>query len=310
MEAVVLAGGYATRLWPITKERSKMFLPLSDGFVIDRTLEELEQVDRIENVYISTNELFADDFKVLVSERDYDKPEVSVEGTTSENEKLGVVGALAELIEREGIDDDLLIVAGDNLVQFAIKDFLSFFDNVGGPTLAAYDIGSTDEAREYGVIETEGDIVTDFVEKPNDPNSTLISMACYAFPQDSVNKIPEYLDYGNNPDEPGWFIQWLHQQQETYAFSFKGRAFDVGTRQSYLDAVADDLSGGSIIDGNVEHCELAGNVIVMNGADVRYSYLKNTVVFPDAKIISSKVRNSLVDGEVLNETVRSDLHSE
>ena len=118
MKAVVLAGGYATRLWPITKNRPKMLLPVGETTVVDRIFRELEDDDRIEEVYVSTNERFADEFESHIADSDFEKPRLSVEDTTEESEKFGVVGALGQLVDREGVDDDLLVVAGDNLMGF------------------------------------------------------------------------------------------------------------------------------------------------------------------------------------------------
>ena len=117
MKAVVLAGGYATRLWPVTKHRPKMFLPVGETTVIDRILGELERDDRIDEVYVSTNERFAADFEAHLEANDYGKAQLSVEDTTEEDEKFGVIGALAQLVDREDVDgEDLLVIAGDNLL--------------------------------------------------------------------------------------------------------------------------------------------------------------------------------------------------
>jgi glucose-1-phosphate thymidylyltransferase len=127
MKAIVLAGGYATRMWPITRDRPKMLLPLGDGTVIGQILEQLEADGRVDDVYVSVNRRFAGDFERFLATSEFDRPRVSVEETTSEFEKLGVVGALRQLIKREEIDDDLLIVAGDNLMGFSMSAFIDAF---------------------------------------------------------------------------------------------------------------------------------------------------------------------------------------
>jgi glucose-1-phosphate thymidylyltransferase len=299
MKAVVLAGGYATRLWPITKHRPKMFLPIGETTVIDRIFADLEADERISEVYVSTNDRFAEDFEVHLAESDFEKPTLSVEDTTHENEKFGVVGALAQLVDREGIDDDLLVVAGDNLISFDVADFVDFFEAKDAPTLAAYDVGSKDRATSYGVLEVEGDRVRDLQEKPDDPSSTLISIACYGFPRDTLGRLDTYLEGGNNPDEPGWFVQWLQAREPTYAFSFDGAWFDIGTPESYLDAVAWYLDGDSVIAENatVEETTIGENVHVMSGAEIVDSSLERSVVFPNATVQDSDVRDSIIDEE-------------
>ncbi|PSQ04070.1 glucose-1-phosphate thymidylyltransferase [Halobacteriales archaeon QS_6_71_20] len=301
MKAVVLAGGYATRLWPITRHRPKMFLPVGDSTVIDEIFDDLEADDRVDEVFVSTNERFADEFEAHLAESEYEKPTVSVEDTSAESEKFGVVGALAQLIEREGVDDDMAVIAGDNLISFDVGEFVDFFEAHDTPTLAAYDVGSRERAASYGLVQLDGDRVTDFQEKPDDPDSTLVSIACYAFPRRTLPDFEEYLSDGNNPDEPGWFLQWLQSRQPVHAFTFDDAWFDIGTAESYLDAVAWYLDGEPVVDpdATVENSELGEDVHVMAGAEVTGSSLSESVVFPDATVRDADLRRSIVDEETL-----------
>jgi glucose-1-phosphate thymidylyltransferase len=297
MDAIVLAGGYATRLWPITKHRPKMFLPIGDSTVIDQVFTELETDDRIEDVYVSTNERFADDFRAHLAGSSLEKPTISVEETTAEDEKLGVIGALAQLIDREGVDDDLLVVAGDNLISFDLGEFVDFFQDMGGPSLAAYDVASREKAKSYGLVDLDGERVVDFQEKPSDPKSTLVSVACYAFPAETLSLLEAYLAGDNNPDEPGWFLQWLHDRDDLYAFTFDGAWFDIGTPESYLEAVAWKLDGDNRVadSATVENTTLGENVHVMPGAELVNSSVDNSVIFPDATVQDCDVRQSIID---------------
>jgi glucose-1-phosphate thymidylyltransferase len=299
MKAVVLAGGYATRLWPVTRHRPKMLLPIGESTVIDRILAELEGDDRIDEVFVSTNERFAPDFEAHVAETGFEKPTLSVEDTTEEDEKFGVVGALAQLVDREGIaDEDLLVVAGDNLISFDLADFLDFFEEQAAPALAAYDVGSLEKAGAYGLVDLEGDEVVDFQEKPAEPKSTLVSIACYAFPADAV-RFTEYLEGGNNPDEPGWFIQWLQDRQSVHAFTFDEAWYDIGTPESYLEAVAWALDGRSLIadSATVSGSEIGDNVHVMADAEVEGSVVDGSLIFPEATVRDCEVRDSIIDRE-------------
>lgn len=296
MKAIVLAGGYATRMWPITMNRPKMLLPLGERTVIGRLFEELEADDRIDDIYVSTNRQFASEFERFIVTSKFTRPQLSVEETASEQEKLGVVGALAQLVDREGIDDDLLVVAGDNLVSFAMSEFIDEFQERDAPTIATYDVGSLEKAKSYGLVEVEDGRVTDFQEKPAEPSSTLVSIACYALPREAV-VFEEYLTEGNNPDEIGWFVQWLQARRSVYAYPFDETWFDIGSADSYLDAVSWALEGESIIadSATVEGSELEENVHVMDGATVRDTWLRDTVVFPHATIDGSDIERSVVD---------------
>ncbi|SIR76700.1 glucose-1-phosphate thymidylyltransferase [Haladaptatus litoreus] len=299
MKAIVLAGGYATRLWPITKNRPKMFLPVGDSTVIDRIFAELETDDRITEVFVSTNEHFAEDFREHLDQSDFEKPTLSIEDTTNENEKFGVVGALAQLVDRENISDDLLVIAGDNLISFEISDFIDYFEKQQAATLAAYDVDSREQAKSYGLVELDGEEIIDFQEKPDKPKSTLVSIACYAFPQATVPLLEEYLDEDNNPDEPGWFIQWLQSQESVYAYTFDEAWFDIGTPDSYLEAVQWELGTENYIadSATVNGTDLGENVHIMANAEIVDSTISNSIVFPDSTIEGAIVEDTIIDKE-------------
>jgi glucose-1-phosphate thymidylyltransferase len=275
-----------------------MLLPIGERSVIGVILGALEREDRIDDVYVSTNEAFAETFETYLEESDYEKPQLSIEDTTAESEKFGVVGALAQLVDREGLTDDTLVIAGDNLISFDIGDFLDTFQANGDPTLAAYDVGSYERATEYGLLElNDDDEVVDFQEKPDDPTSTLVSIACYGFTGETLPKLHEYLEGGHNPDEPGWFIKWLQRRETVHAFSFDEAWFDIGTPDSYLDAVAWYLDGENFIhpDATTETADLGENVQILADATVTDATITDSVVFPEATIKDGEIRRSLID---------------
>jgi glucose-1-phosphate thymidylyltransferase len=297
MDAVVLAGGYATRLWPITRNRPKMFLPVGGETVIDSVFDDLERDDRVDTVYVSTNERFAEEFADYLAESEFDKPVLSVEDTTGEDEKFGVVGALAQLIDREGVTDDLMVVAGDNLISFDLAEFGDFFEETGTPAIVAYDVGSRERAKSYGLVELDGTEVVAFQEKPDDPKSTLVSIGAYVFPADTLPLFDEYLADGENPDEPGWFVQWLQSRGSVHAFTFDGAWYDIGTPEAYLDAVEWALDGEAKVhpDATVEDATVSPNSHVMAGAEVRDATIERSVVFPGAVVEGAHVSGSVVD---------------
>jgi glucose-1-phosphate thymidylyltransferase len=305
MNAIVLAGGYATRLWPITKDRPKMFLPIGDGTVVDRIFDALEADDRIDDVLVSTNERFADDFAAHLEASEYDKPRLTVEDTTEEGEKFGVVGALAQLVEREDLSEDTLVIAGDNVISFDVSAFLDYFEEQGAPVLAAYDVGTPEEAAAYGLLDLEGDRVVDFQEKPENPQSTLVSIACYGLTAETLPLLEEYLEDDNNPDEPGWFIQWLQAREAVYAYTFEEAWFDIGTSESYLEAVSWHFGGDNRVhpDATLEDVTIGENVHVMADAHVESAHLERSVVFEDATVVDSDLRNSIVDEHATVEDV-------
>jgi glucose-1-phosphate thymidylyltransferase len=157
-------------------------------------------------------------------------------------------------------------------------------------------VGSREKATSYGLVELDGDEVVDFQEKPEDPNSTLVSIACYAFPAESI-RFGEYLEGGNNPDEPGWFVQWLQERDSVHAFTFEDAWYDIGTPDSYLEAVAWELDGGSLIaeSATVEGSEIGENVHVLPGAEVVDSTVDESVIFADATVHDCEVHRSIID---------------
>jgi glucose-1-phosphate thymidylyltransferase len=274
-----------------------MLLPVGNSTVIDGIVDELESDSRISEIFISTNEAFAGEFETHFQERGTDKITMSVEDTSDEDEKFGVVGALAQLVEREGLGkEDLLVIAGDNLFGFNISEFIDHFKDYDDPTLAAYDVGDLEKAKSYGLIQVEGDEIVDFQEKPDNPKSTLVSIACYAFPADAI-RFDEYLSGDNNPDEPGWFIQWLVDQGSVRPFSFDGVWYDIGTPESYLEAVEFALEGENIVadSATVENSRLGDNVHVLPGATIQNSDIDDTVVFQDATITDADITDSVID---------------
>jgi len=297
MKAVVLAGGYATRLWPITKDRPKILLPVGDTTPLSRLLDDFEADTRIDTVYVSTNERFAEEFEQFVRDSRFEKPVVSVETTRSEDQKLGVVGALADLIDREGIDDDLIVVGGDNLFGFGLDDFVDFFETRNGPCVAVHDIGSRERARAYGVVETDGTHVESFQEKPAHPSSSLVSTACYALPATVLPSIRRYLSGQTNPDEPGRYVQWLNERRSIGAFRFDETWYDIGSPESYLEAVAWQSDGGCHIadDATVRNSDIGPAVHVMSGAEIVDSSLEHCVVFPSARVADCDLSWSIVD---------------
>jgi len=190
-----------------------------------------------------------------------------------------------------------MVVAGDNLISFDLAEFGDFFQEKGTPCIAAYDVGSKERAKSYGLVDLDGDRIVDFQEKPDEPKSTLVSIACYAFPQETLPKFETYLAGENNPDEPGWFIQWLQSREAVHAFTFDGAWFDIGTPDSYLEAVAWKLGGENLVadDATVENSELGENVHVMSGATIEGSSVNRSVIFEDVSITDTELERSIVD---------------
>jgi glucose-1-phosphate thymidylyltransferase len=185
MKALIMAGGYATRLWPITKDNPKALLPVGDRVILDYIIEKVKELE-IET-YISTNRFFETQFKPYAEKHGVG---LIVEDTLHEEEKLGTIGAMKKAVDELGLDD-YLVIAGDNLFSFSLGDFLKAYD--GRTLIAVYDVGDPGLAKRYGVVVLEGERVISFEEKPPQPRSTLVSTGVYVFPRRVMERIDEYL---------------------------------------------------------------------------------------------------------------------
>lgn len=300
MKALILAGGHATRLWPITRNRAKPLLPLGGRPLVDYLVAELEEV--ADDVIISTNEKFADDFSDYIEEHDRDCS-IIVENQDSEEEKPGTLGAIIQIMENESIDDDLLVVGGDNYFGIDFAALAEFFHRVDGPVNAVYDIGEPEDATGFGVVDVEDDRIVGFEEKPETPPSSLISTALYLFPEESLSLFHRYEKHFSHTDvpeeeyldEPGRLIEWGHSRTPMYAYPFSGDWFDIGTPDNYLEANRN--VGRQTIEGDVTDSELGDSVFVMENASVRNSELENCIIFPGAEISDATLENTIVDRE-------------
>lgn len=236
MIAIVLAGGYAKRLWPLTLNKPKPLLPVADKPMIDYVIEKLIPLSpSINRIIISTNLSFQHQFQAWLKATTYHGVELMPDNSRREEEKMGAVKALANILTK--ISEDVLVVAGDNLFTDNLKSFLHFFNKKHASTIALYHAKNIDEVRRGATVkmDDEGRIV-EFTEKPIHPKTTLVGACIYAFPTKIRNKLKEYLELGLPNDEPGRFIEWLHKQEPVYGYMLKDYLWDIGTLKSYKAA--------------------------------------------------------------------------
>ena len=231
MEAVILAGGYAKRMWPYTLDKSKVLLDMGGRPVIDHILDKILPLKPLK-ILVSTNRKFGADFEKWASIKGMANLEVVEEISSLEGKKLGSIGALDFIIRSRKIDDDLLVVAGDNMFDFSLGMFISAAG--GRPAVGLYEIAEREKATSLGVVEIDvKGRITGFEEKPQHPKSTLIATGIYFFPKKTIRFISEYLEGGNNPDAPGHFIAWLHKKQDVFGIVMGGKWIDIGSMESY-----------------------------------------------------------------------------
>lgn len=237
MKALILAAGYATRLYPLTLDRPKALLPVGGKPMLDHLMQQLEQVEGLDEVYVVTNSKFAGAFREWAAARSGLPLRIIDDGTVDDDSKLGAIGDLELTIREAELDDDLIVLAGDNLFSESIAPFPVFALGKGGPALGVYEVGDLDTIRRYSVIELDDDDrVTRLEEKPERPRSTLAGIALYFYPRSALRYVREYLEEGNNPDQPGRLVQWLYPRTAVYGWRVPGRWFDVGSKETLAEA--------------------------------------------------------------------------
>jgi glucose-1-phosphate thymidylyltransferase len=229
VKALILGAGYATRLRPLTDTIPKQLLPVGGRPMVDWILDRIVETSADE-IHLVTNARFAADFERWAADKDV---RVHNDGTTSNEDRLGAIGDIRFV----GLDDDLLVVAGDNLFDFSLADYESYWRAKGGSCVAVHDVGDRELAKKYGIVDVDDDDrVTNFVEKPDDPPTTLCATATYLYRRDDAARIATYLEEGNPPDQPGNFIAWLHTRAPVYAYRFPGEWYDIGDAAQLLEA--------------------------------------------------------------------------
>jgi len=237
MIAIVLLGGYAKRLWPLTLDKPKALLPMAGKLMIDYVIEKLVSLNPpISKIIFSTNLRFQPQFQEWLKANKYNGIELVPDNSLREEEKPGAVRSLANLLMRIG-EEDVLVLAGDNLFTDDLFGLLRFFDEKRASTIALYYAKSLDEARRgaTATIDENGRIL-EFVEKPLHPETTLVGACVYVFPAGIGKRFQEYLGLGEPTDEPGRFIEWLYKQEPVYGYMLKDYLWDIGTVESYKAA--------------------------------------------------------------------------
>ena len=245
MNAVILAAGYATRLYPLTLDRPKALLPVAGRPMVEHLLLRLEGVEGLDAIHLVTNSKFTGAFREWAAGWDGKEVQIVDDGTSDEETKLGAIGDLELTIRAAAIDDDLIVLAGDNLFSESLAPFGAFARAKAAPVIGVYDVGDLEAIRRYNSITLdEDDRLTYFEEKPEHPRTTLTGIALYFYPRKSLGVVREYLAAGNNPDQPGRLIEWLYPREPVYAWRVPGRWYDIGSAETLAEADRAFSAGG------------------------------------------------------------------
>jgi glucose-1-phosphate thymidylyltransferase len=241
MKVIVLAAGYATRLYPLTLTQPKPLLLVAGKPMIEYVLDNLTPIGGIDRIYVVTNAKFAAHFQKWSDQYRADGSKLSFtivnDGSTDDANKLGAIGDIHYVLKTQKVEDDLIIVAGDNLFSEKLGGFGKFCREKKAPVLALYDVGDLEQIKKYNAISVNGDgRITFFEEKSAKPTSTLTGIALYFYPRSTIPLIRQYIAEGNNPDQPGRLVQWLYPRTAVYTWRVPGLWFDIGSKETLEEA--------------------------------------------------------------------------
>lgn len=239
MKLIILGAGYATRLYPLTLNQPKPLLDVAGKPMIEHVLDNLKPITEIDRVYVVTNNKFAGHFEAWADDyADAGAPvRIINDRSTDDSNKLGAIGDMNLVLTEAEIDDDIIVVAGDNLFSHRLEKFGEFCRTREAPVLGVYDVGNLDEIKKYNAIEIDvADQITFFEEKPQQPKSTLTGIALYYYPKRALPMIRQYLAEGNHADQPGLLVQWLYPRTPFFVWRVPGIWYDVGSKETLLEA--------------------------------------------------------------------------
>ncbi len=233
MKCILLCAGYATRLFPLTENFPKALLSVGDRPLLDYILDEVNSLQEVDGIYLVTNAKYAPHFENWADEKNNKKPiKVLNDGTSSNEDRLGAIGDIYYTIQSQNIHDDLLIIAGDNLFTFKLKDFAKF-QNEKDASVICIKKEKYENLKNLGVVETDDDMrIIGFEEKPDNPKGCYAATAVYLYKNSDVELFEKYIEEGNNTDAPGNFVAYLYKKEKVYGYSFDGQWYDVGTHEA------------------------------------------------------------------------------
>ena len=241
MKLIILAAGYATRLYPLTLNKPKPLLPVAGKPMLEHVLDNIATIRAIEHAYVVTNAKFASHFEEWAES--YHPPNLHFsfsivnDQSTDDSNKLGAIGDMHLVMKKYLLDDDIIVVGGDNLFSHDLTGFGDYCLEKNSPVTGVYDVGDLEEIKKYNAIEIdENNRIDYFEEKPKVPKSTLTGIALYYYPKSSLALIRQYIAEGNNPDQPGRLVQWLYPRVPFYVWKVPGIWFDIGSLESLEEA--------------------------------------------------------------------------
>lgn len=238
MKNIIIAAGYATRLYPLTENFPKPLLKVGERNILERMLDDIDPLEEIDSHIIVTNHKFAPIFKEWLATVSYAKPIIVIDDGTESNEtRLGAVRDLLLALEQCSIDDDIMVLAADNILEFSMRGFIDFFREKGTSVIMWHEEPELKKLQRTGVIDINADMkVLEMQEKPERPVSNRAVPPFYIYSRADLPLIRECLDHGCGHDAPGNLAHYLAEVSTLHAWPMSAGRFDIGSLDSYKEA--------------------------------------------------------------------------
>ncbi len=241
MKCLILAAGYATRLYPLTENFPKPLLEVQGKTILDWLIDDIDTLGMVDEYVVISNHKFAHHFDKWAENKK--KIAVVDDGTSSNETRLGAVRDIQFAIDKLNLDDDMLVIAGDNLLDFSLTKFITYAKSKNTSCIMRYYEGSTEKLKKCGVVTIdENDRITDMAEKPSEPKSNWCCPPFYYYTREDAKLVKKGIESGCGVDAPGSYIAWLCTQTHIHAMEMPGKRYDIGNLESYKK-VQDEYKG-------------------------------------------------------------------
>ena len=235
MKCIILAAGYATRLYPLTENFPKPLLEVKGKTILDWLLDDIDGAKRVNEYIIVSNHKYVNHFNAWAKNKNYfGKITVIDDGTESNETRLGALVDISIAVNKNNINEDTMVIAGDNLTDFSLIDFINYYDMKKSSCIMRYYEEDINKIKKSASVKIDNnDLVLEMVEKPTNPDSNWCCPAFYIYTKDDIRKIDEALKDGCPKDSPGSYIAYLYQKSNIYAMKMNGSRYDIGTIEGY-----------------------------------------------------------------------------
>ncbi len=233
MKCLILAAGYATRLYPLTENFPKPLLEVKNKTILDWLIDDIDSLGMVDEYVVISNHKFAHHFDKWAKSKSQ-RVTVVDDGTSSNETRLGAVRDIQFAINKLGLDDDMVVIAGDNLLDFSLTKFIKYANDKQTSCIMRYFEADNEKLKKCGVVcVDENDKITEMSEKPSEPKSNWCCPPFYYYTKEDAKLVEKGISSGCGVDAPGSYIAWLCTQTPVHAMEMCGKRYDIGNLESY-----------------------------------------------------------------------------